>query len=48
MKGEWRNRMAQSLANFILTRFTTLDYLAALYEVNQLGLEEYRKKRMEE
>lgn len=48
MKGEWRNRIAQLLANFILTRFTTIDYLAALYEVNQLGLEEYRKKRMRE
>ena len=44
-RGEWRNRLAQALANLIISRLATMDYLSAQYEVNRLGREEYRRRR---
>lgn len=40
-----RDRVAVSLANFVLVRVATMELLAYLYEVNRLGTVEYKKRR---
>lgn len=48
MKTKFRDRFAHFAANWILVHFTSMEYLAALYEVNHLGLIEYKRLREEE
>ena len=45
MKTRLRDRFAHFAANWILVHFASTEYLAALYEVNILGVIEYRRKR---
>lgn len=47
MKTKLRDRFAHVAANWILVHFTSMEYLAALYEVNRLGLIEYKRLREE-
>ena len=47
VKIKLRDRFAHFAANWILVHFTSVEYLAALYEVNRLGLIEYKRLREE-
>ena len=44
MKDKLRDRFAHFAANWILVHFASIEYLSALYEVNRLGLIEYRPR----
>ena len=48
VKIKLRDRFAHFAANWILVHFTSIEYLSALYEVNRLGLIEYKRLREEE
>lgn len=47
VKDKLRDRFAHFAANWILVHFASIEYLAALYEVNRLGLIEYKRLREE-
>lgn len=47
VKDKLRDRFAHFAANWILVHFASIEYLSALYEVNRLGLIEYKRLREE-